>query len=59
MRVGTKSVLFGCDLNHIFAANRRSTFFNWCNGATTGRTRPLMRMCYELKIPLTFARDGS
>jgi AraC-like DNA-binding protein len=41
------------------AGCRRSSFHNWCNGATTGRTGPLIRMCYELKIPLTSLVTGA
>jgi len=49
--------------NRIAAAEiagcRRSSFLNWYNGATTGRIGPLMRMCYELKIPLTSLVTGA
>jgi len=38
---------------------RRSSFHNWCNGATTGRIGPLLRMCHELKIPLTSLVTGA
>jgi len=41
------------------AGCRRSSFHNWCNGATTGRTGPLIRMCYALKIPLTSLVTGA
>ena len=51
------------DGNRIVAAEiagcRRSSFHNWCNGATTGRIGPLVRMCYELKIPLTSLVTGA
>ncbi len=51
------------DGNRIAAAEiagcRRSSFHNWCNGATTGRIGPLLRMCYELKIPLTSLVTGA
>ena len=49
--------------NRIAAAEiagcRRGSFHNCCNGATTGRTGPLLRMCYELKIPLTSLFTGA
>jgi AraC-like DNA-binding protein len=51
------------DGNRIVAAElagcRRSSFHNWCNGATTGRIGPLLRMCYELRIPLTSLVTGA
>ena len=51
------------DGNRIAAAEiagcRRSSFHNWCNGATTGRIGPLLRMCYELKIPLISLVTGA
>jgi hypothetical protein len=51
------------DGNRIVAAEiagcRRSSFHNWCNGATTGRIGPVLRMCYELKIPLTSLVTGA
>ena len=41
------------------AGCRRSSFNNWCKGATTGRIGPLLRMCYELKIPVTSLVTGT
>jgi hypothetical protein len=35
------------------AGCRRSSFYNWYNGATTARTDLLLRMCHELGISLT------
>jgi len=35
------------------AGCRRSSFYNWYNGATTARVDLLLHMCHELKIPLT------
>jgi hypothetical protein len=37
----------------------RSSFYNWCNGATTARIDLLLRMCYALKIPLTSLLPGT
>lgn len=35
------------------AGCRRSSFYNWYNGATTARVDLLLHMCHELRIPLT------
>jgi hypothetical protein len=49
--------------NRIAAAEiagcRRSSFYNWYNGATSARIDLLLRMCYELKIPLTSLLTGA
>jgi hypothetical protein len=49
--------------NRIAAAEiagcRRSSFYNWYYGATSARIDLLLRMCYELKIPLTSLATGA
>ena len=35
------------------AGCRRSSFYNWYNGASTARVDLLLRMCHELRISLT------
>ena len=41
------------------AGCRRSSFNNWCNGATSARIDLLLRTCYELRIPLTSLVTGT
>ena len=41
------------------AGCRRSSFYNWYNGATTARVDLLLRMCHELGIPLTSLVTGA
>jgi hypothetical protein len=41
------------------AGCRRSSFLNWCTGATIGRIGPMLRACYDLKIPLTSLFTGA
>ena len=36
----------------------RSSFYNWYNGASTARVDLLLRMCHELRIPLTSLVTG-
>lgn len=36
-----------------------TSFCNWCKGATIARIDLLLRMCYELRIPLTDVVTGS
>ena len=40
------------------AGCRRSSFYNWYNGASTARVDLLLRMCHELGIPLTSLVTG-
>jgi hypothetical protein len=41
------------------AGCRRSSFYNWYNGATAARVDLLLRMCHELRIPLTSLVRGA
>jgi hypothetical protein len=41
------------------AGCRRSSFYNWYNGETTARVDLLLRMCHELRIPLTSMVTGA
>jgi TniQ protein len=41
------------------AGCRRSSFYNWYNGASTARVDLLLRMCHELRIPLTSLVTGT
>jgi hypothetical protein len=41
------------------AGCRRSSFYNWYNGATAARVDLLLRMCHELRIPLTSLVTGA
>jgi hypothetical protein len=40
------------------AGCRRSSFYNWYNGATAARVDLLLRMCHELRIPLASLVTG-
>lgn len=41
------------------AGCRRSSFYNWYNGVTAARVDLLLRMCHELRIPLTSLVTGT
>jgi hypothetical protein len=41
------------------AGCRRSSFYNWYNGASTARVDLLLRMCHELRIPLKSLVTGA
>ncbi len=41
------------------AGCRRSSFYNWYNGASTARVDLLLRMCHELRISLTSLVTGA
>jgi hypothetical protein len=41
------------------AGCNRSSFYNWYNGVSTARVDLLLRMCHELRIPLTSLVTGA